>query len=111
MKEIAASTRVTGKRRIASVEAARRKVRDGGIYLIRRHGSFFRPDAHGYTTELAAAGVFDGATARRYLDVEGLSVVPARSLLPSARVQIDEAQMRLDGLRKFVSVAGASAAS
>lgn len=41
MREIKASDKVTGARRIASIEAARRKVKDGELYFIRRHGRCF----------------------------------------------------------------------
>jgi hypothetical protein len=71
---------MTGARRTASIEAAKRRVRDDQFYFIRRHGSFFRPGAHGYCDDIAGAGVFDGATARNYLDVEGLSLLPLRSM-------------------------------
>ncbi len=80
MKEIKATTRYRGERRWKSIEAARRKVKDGQMYFLRRHGSWFRPDAHGYTRELCAAGIYDSKTARNYLDVEGLSVVSLRSM-------------------------------
>ncbi len=77
---IKTSDKATGARRTASIEAAKRRVRDDQFYFIRRHGSFFRPGAHGYCDDVAGAGVFDGATARRYLDVEGLSLLPLRSM-------------------------------
>ena len=80
MREIKASIRVTGARRIASIEAAKRKVKDGQFYFIRRHGGYFRAGAHGYCHEVAGAGIFTAETARKYLDVEGLSVVPLKSM-------------------------------
>lgn len=78
MAVIMASTKVTGKNRLRSIEAARRKIKDDGIYLIRRHGSWFKPMARGYTNDIAAAGTFSGREARGYVSVEGLSVVPLR---------------------------------
>jgi hypothetical protein len=104
MREIIASTRVTGKRRIASIDAAKRKVRDGSLYLIRRHGGYFRPEAHGYTTDLAAAGVFDGQTARGYLDVEGLSVVPVKSVIRRVKADIIEAEHNAQTLRDMLAM-------
>ena len=49
------------------------------LYFIRRHGAFFRPNACGYCTDIAGAGVFSGDTARTYLDVEGLTIHPVES--------------------------------
>lgn len=80
MREIKASTKATGSRRERSVEAARRKVKDGELYFIRRHNAFFRPRACGYTTHLPHAALYTAETARAYLDVEGLSVVPLTSM-------------------------------
>ena len=77
---IKTSDKATGARRAASIEAAKRKVCDDQFYFIRRHGAFFRPGAHGYCDDIAGAGVFDGTTARNYLDVEGLSLLPLRSM-------------------------------
>lgn len=45
-------------------------------YLIRRHGAFFRPDAAGYTTEIAAAGLYSREEAEKYLDAEGVTIHP-----------------------------------
>lgn len=106
MTEIKASTKVTGKRRVASIEAARRKVRDGSLYLIRRHGGYFRPGARGYTVELAAAGTFPAVTARQYLDVEGLSVVPIQAVVARASAELAESESRTAGLRAFLAAAG-----
>jgi len=82
MKEIKARARQTHSSAEANIAARNRavaaaghKIRDGQQYFIRRHGGWFRPEAHGYTNDIAMAGLFDAATARGYLDVEGLSVV------------------------------------
>jgi hypothetical protein len=106
MREITASTKVRGARRNASVAAAQRKVRDGSIYLIRRHGAFFRPKAEGYTSVLANAGLFDAATARGYLGVEGLSVVPVKSVVKRAKAECAAAEAALASLRGFLEAAG-----
>ncbi len=100
--EIKASTRVTGKRRWASVVAAKRKVSDGTLYLIRRHGGFFRPGASGYTESLASAGVFDGRKARAYLDVEGLSIVPLHSIAGRIKAEAIAAERAAITLRKLL---------
>jgi hypothetical protein len=105
MREIKASTKVHGTRRNASVEAARRRVRDGELYLIRRHGGFFRPGAHGYTIHLAAAGLFDAKVARSYLSVDGLSVVPVGSVVKRAQIELSEAEAIAAGLRDFLAIA------
>lgn len=47
-------------------------------HFIRRHGAFFRPNAQGYCTDIAGAGVYSAEEARRYLDVEGLTIHPVR---------------------------------
>lgn len=101
---IHASEKVTGKRRWASVEAARRRVKDGQMYFISRHGSWFRPDAHGYTDELAAAGIYDAKTARGYLDVNGLSVVPVLSMKAHIERQIAIHQKAAVALRDILTV-------
>jgi hypothetical protein len=45
-------------------------------HLIRRHGGFFRPQAMGYTTDIAQAGFFTKEEAEGYLDVEGVTIHP-----------------------------------
>ena len=40
------------------------------LYLLKRHGTYFRPNAAGYTTSLAAAGLYTRAEADRYRDVD-----------------------------------------
>lgn len=99
MISIQASTKLRGKSRWRSVEAAKRRVKDDETYLISRHGSWWRPDARGYTYELAEAGLYDGATARGYLAVEGLSVVPLKSLRKRLIAELDEASSRISLLR------------
>lgn len=68
-----------GKRFFKSVEACKKRVRDDEDYFIRRHGGWFRPNAQGYTCDIAEAGLFPGVEARKYLDVDGLVVVPLAS--------------------------------
>lgn len=105
MREIKASDKVSGTRRWRSIEAAQRKVKDGELYLIRRHGAWFRPEGHGYTALLCVAGVFDARRARGYLDVEGLSVVPLRSMVKTMKAELAESEAATIGLRKLLELA------
>lgn len=68
-----------GKGRRKSIEACQKRIVDTDDYFIRRHGGWFREGAHGYTDDIAAAGIFSAEDARKYIDVEGLSVVPFKS--------------------------------
>lgn len=97
MQQIMAKGR--GKTFWRSVVAARRKVKDGEEYLIRRHNAWFRPNAQGYTCEYHDAGVFDAATARGYLDVEGLSVVPLKTVRRSIQAALNELEKQAAALR------------
>ena len=108
--EIKASVRVTGLRRVASIEAARKRVRDGEVYFIRRHGGYFRPGAHGYTDHIAAAGLFSPKDARRYLEVEGLSVVPFSALRREVAAEAKDYAQRAAMLRKMLQNPAALAA-
>lgn len=102
-KPIMASTKVGGKRRQTSIAAQKRRVKDGQWYLIRRHGAYFRPGAHGYTVHLAAAGIFDAAKARSYLDVEGVSVVPLVSVRAKIEAEIFEYKTAVTGLQDLLT--------
>lgn len=68
-------------------------------YLIWRHGAFFRPNARGYTTDFSAAGIYSGVEARRYLDVEGLTVVPVESMKADVEAEIASLDERASRLR------------
>jgi len=84
----------SGKARLRSIESCRKRVKDGESYLLRRHGAWFRPKAEGYTTEIAAAGAFDAAAARSYLDVEGLSAVPLKAMAPTILAELVRSKER-----------------
>lgn len=99
---IMASEKARGKTRIRSVEAARRKVEDYQIYLIRRHGQWFRPGAHGYTSEVNDAGLFLAHEARGYLDVEGVSVVVAGPVVDEAHAKAALVKVKLEGMLKRI---------
>lgn len=50
------------------------------IYLIQRRGVWYRPRAHGYTTDIAEAGRFTHAQAERhYAQAEGVVILPVTS--------------------------------
>lgn len=86
MKEITAKG--SGKAWHRNVVLAKKRVRDSDLYFIRRSGGWFRPDAHGYTGNLADAGTFVGANAKGYLNAEGVGLVAARDLLPMLTKQM-----------------------
>ncbi|MBR9970838.1 hypothetical protein [Magnetospirillum sulfuroxidans] len=86
MRRISARIKHGGLTFSEAVSVARRRVVDGEMYLISRHGGWFRPNAQGYCTTFAEAGIYDAETARSYLCVEGLSVVP----VSSARDEIND---------------------
>lgn len=112
--EIMASTSVTGKRRLWAIEAARAKVKAGELYLIKRHGQYFRPAAAGYTSDLSAAGVFTSDVARSHLNCEGLSVIALDSMRYAIISEIGELEakaMRLRRMRSLTEGAGMSAAT
>ena len=87
---------------------ARKRIKDGA-YLISRHGSWFRPGGHGYTRDLAEAGIFTAAEARSYIDVDGLSVVRAGALLTGLDWEIADLERKLTMARKLrAEIAGAA---
>ena len=102
MREIKASDKVTGARRIASIEAARRKVKDGELYFMRRHGAYFRPGAHGYCQDVAAAGLFTAEKARVCLDVNGLSVVPLKHMRETLMGQAAEFSRSMETIKAML---------
>lgn len=71
-----------------AVNVARKRVVDGELYLISRHGGWFCPGALGYCTTYADAGVFSARDARSYLDVEGLSVVPLSAVIEQIAAEV-----------------------
>lgn len=107
MARIEASTKVRGKRRMASVDAAKRKVKDDALYLITRHGGWFRPHAQGYTMDVADAGIFPGREARGYLDVEGLSLVPVEDMRHRLELEMRELQRKMNDARAKIALLGA----
>lgn len=90
-----------GKTFERSLAAAQKKVRDSDLYFINRGGAWFRPEAHGYTGDLAAAGTFAGAHAKGYLQAEGVALVPVREMMPKLVKQMRdhvEAAQRLNSI-------------
>lgn len=99
MKEITAKPRA-GLTYRETVNVARKRVHPC-LYLIKRHGLWFRPEANGYTSNLSEAGVFGTDDARDYLCVEGLSVVPLDSLRKRIEMEmnsLDRERMGLEAL-------------
>ncbi|MFP5514083.1 MAG: hypothetical protein ACLGJC_13460 [Alphaproteobacteria bacterium] len=82
------------------VAVARKRIKEGS-YLIRRHGGWFRPGAHGYTRHLSEAGIFTAEQARAYIDVDGLSVAPVGSILAGLDEEIADLESRLAAARKL----------
>jgi len=77
-----------GKVRMKSLAAAEKQVNENGEYFIKREGAWFRPGAHGYTMELADAGVFAGKDASGYLTAEGVSLVPVEMMVSRGRKEL-----------------------
>lgn len=103
MKTIIAKGR--GKTFERSLDAARKRVKDGEIYLIRRRGLWFRPKAQGYTDELAGVGLFDAEDARGYLAADGVSVVPYRHIQGQLAQEIVDLEQKASGLRRLMAEA------
>lgn len=83
-------TKGKGKAWARSVEAAKKRVKDDELYLISRHGGLFRPEAAGYTREVADAGVFTGKDARGYLAAEGVSLIPINDMRDRMQAELDQ---------------------
>ncbi|MTK63092.1 MAG: hypothetical protein F8N15_00755 [Methanobacterium sp.] len=101
MKEIIAKGR--GKTFLRSLIAAEKRVVDDQLYLIRRHGAWFRPKAHGYCGDLASAGVFTGAEARGYLAADGVGLVLARDTRDRMSSDLAELDRQAEKLRKILA--------
>lgn len=65
-----------------------------GEFFIRRHGGWFRPGAHGYTDDIAQAGTFSAEDARSYMQAEGVTAVPVKSMRGEIWRQVGEAIAR-----------------
>lgn len=85
-----------------AVNVAEKRVVDGEMYLISRHGGWFRPNAQGYCTAVAEAGIYDAATARSYLCVEGLSVVPLSKMRTQIEAEIAEMERKIAANRTLL---------
>lgn len=70
------------------------------VYVVRRHGSFFRPNAAGYTNHLAAAGFYTKADAEGYLQADGVSVHHINEYREEAEATIAGAQRLAAALNK-----------
>ena len=84
-----------------SVRVARRRAKPG-LYMIKRHGLYFRPGARGYTSDIAYAGTYDHNEAAAYLDVEGLSIIPVTTLVAEIRREIAGHEARAYALKEIL---------
>lgn len=84
------TTHGRGKALARSRSAADKKVKDDVLYFIKRDGAWFRPEAHGYTGDIAEAGIFPGSDARGYLSAEGVALVPVQTMKANIRKQVRE---------------------
>ena len=89
-----------GLTRAEAVSVARKRIKDG-TYLVSRHGGWFRPEAKGYTRHLSEAGLFSAAQARSYIDVDGLSVVPAGAIITGIDWEIADLEKRLASAKEL----------
>jgi hypothetical protein len=68
-------------------------------YLICRHRQWFRPTACGYTSCLAAAGLFDEEVAHDYVRrAEGVVIYPVSDLIDEIEAEIAQARENLSRL-------------
>lgn len=75
-----------------------RGVKDGREYFLRRHGGWFRPEAHGYTDDVSHAGVYSAEETRGYMQAEGVTAVWVRSMKPVLLIEMDNAIIRASKL-------------
>ncbi len=68
-------------------------------HFIRRHGAWFRPDAAGYSSSLAGAGVYPKAEAEKYLQADGVTIHPAET----CRDEIERILAGAERLRQALS--------
>ncbi|KAA1057205.1 hypothetical protein [Azospirillum argentinense] len=90
-----------GLTRAEAVAVARKRIKDGTTYLISRHGGWFRPGAQGYARHLSEAGLFSADEARGYIDVDGLSVIPAGAILTWIDWEIADLEKRLASAKEL----------
>jgi hypothetical protein len=77
-----------------------------GKYLIRRHGAWFRPGAHGYSSFYGGAGIFDRDKAVSYTDVEGLTIHHIDDLLVQIRAELAQHEDAAKNIRSLLRDAG-----
>ena len=98
------AVRRTGLTYRQSCDVAMRRIDPNAMYLISRHGAWFRSRAQGYTHDLADAGAFTGAEARSYICVDGLSVVPLADVVEQAKAQIANLERQAAALSALISI-------
>lgn len=75
-----------------------RGVKDGREYFLRRHGGWFRPEAHGYTDDVSHAGVYSARDARSYMQAEGVTAVAVAAMKSEIFREMDNAIVRASKL-------------
>lgn len=52
------------------------------LFFLKRHGNYFRPGAHGYTTDILEAGIFDEDDAKSYRNIDSprVEIIPIADL-------------------------------
>jgi len=100
MREITAKGK--GPNWLRSLTAARGRVDDETRYFIRRNGAYFRPKAAGYTNHLASAGIYTGKEARRYLDAQGVALIPINAMAKELRAEADGYRGQIETLMTLV---------
>ena len=80
------------------------------LYFIRRHGGYFCPGAHGYTTDISHAGIFEETVARRYLQAEGVTIHTISEQRDKVLAEIAEHKAAIHGLEQTLVAIYRSAA-
>jgi hypothetical protein len=76
------------------------QVRDG-LHYLRRHGSWFRPDAAGYTDDIGEAGTYTADVARNYMQAEGVTAVTVKSMRNDLWKEVQAALARASRLAEI----------
>lgn len=78
------------------------RVKDG-LHYLRRHGGWFRPEAAGYTDDIAQAGVYTADVARNYMQAEGVTAVPVSSMRGAIWKEMQECLARAAKLSELAT--------
>ena len=103
MERIFVNRKLRGKNLIRSRAACAKRIVDGEMYFLQRGGSWFRPGAHGYTGDISEAGTFNAKTARGYLDVEDMVMIPQSSMRAELWKAMQALLVRASALAKLAT--------